>query len=212
MRFFCPGCGTKYNKPESEIPEGGTRVVCDKCGFKISVKQPRSRQKPARVAKPKEKVDPETEPPTVAHDSRGDPTERVIRAEPPPKGQVPRPPDDLEETEEIAEEEQIMKPKKPRPRGKSVAPGKILRYVDSLGTGKSGKTFRFRDLFYALLVPLDYRKLVACLEQWSDLRAALELTRVPHYSTLCYAADRLLKKGAPGASLMRRLISPRNSD
>lgn len=54
---------------------------------------------------------------------------------------------------------------------------------------------------------LDYRKLIACLEQWSDLRAALELKRVPHYSTLCYAADRLLKKGAPGCSLMRRLIS-----
>jgi hypothetical protein len=59
---------------------------------------------------------------------------------------------------------------------------------------------------------LDYRKLVVYLERWSDLRAALELERVPHYSTLCYAADRLLKKGAPAASLMRRLISPANSD
>ena len=55
---------------------------------------------------------------------------------------------------------------------------------------------------------VDYRKLVAYLEQWSDLREALELKRVPHYSTLCYAADRLLKKGAPGASLMPRLLSP----
>jgi len=54
---------------------------------------------------------------------------------------------------------------------------------------------------------LDYRKLIACLEQWSDLREVLDLKRVPHYSTLCYAADRLLKKGAPGCSLMRRLIS-----
>jgi len=162
MRFFCPGCGTKYNKPEGEIPEGGTRVVCDKCGFKISVKQPRSRQKPARGVKPKEKVDPETEPPTVAHDSRGDPTERVIRAEPPPKGKLPRPqeePEYTEEIEEIAEEEQIAKPKKPRPRKKKVYPGRVFRYIDDLGTGKSGKTFRFRDLFYALLVPLDYRKL-----------------------------------------------------
>jgi len=53
----------------------------------------------------------------------------------------------------------------------------------------------------------DYRKLTACLEQWSDLREALDLKRVPHYSTLCYAADRLLKKGAPGASLMQRLLS-----
>jgi len=54
---------------------------------------------------------------------------------------------------------------------------------------------------------VDYRKLVACLEQWSDLREALELEQVPHYSTLCYAADRLLKKGAPGRSLMQQLIS-----
>ncbi|MAF66313.1 MAG: hypothetical protein CMJ84_11740 [Planctomycetes bacterium] len=54
---------------------------------------------------------------------------------------------------------------------------------------------------------VDYRKLVAYLEQWSDLREALDLKRVPHYSTLCYAADRLLKKGAPGVSLMQRLLS-----
>lgn len=160
MRFFCPGCGTKYNKPEDEIPEGGTKVVCDKCGFKISVKRPRSRQKPAGAPQPKKKVDPETEPPTVAHDSRGDPTERVIRAEPPPKGKLPRPPGDLETMEEIEEEDQIAEPKKPRLRKRRVAYGKIFQYVDNLGTGKSGKTFRFRDLFYALLVPLDYRKLV----------------------------------------------------
>ena len=59
MRFFCPGCGTKYNKPENEITEGGTSVTCEKCGFKISVKRPRSRQKPAEVRQPKKKVNPE---------------------------------------------------------------------------------------------------------------------------------------------------------
>ena len=59
---------------------------------------------------------------------------------------------------------------------------------------------------------MDYRKLIACLEQWSDLREALDLKRVPHYSTLCYAADRLLKKGAPGRSLMPRLISHATRD
>ncbi len=53
----------------------------------------------------------------------------------------------------------------------------------------------------------DYRKFVTCLAQWSDLREALDLKHVPHYSTLCYAADRLLKKGAPAASLMPRLLS-----
>ena len=34
---------------------------------------------------------------------------------------------------------------------------------------------------------VEYRKLVAYLEQWSDLREALDLKRVPHYSTLCYS-------------------------
>jgi predicted Zn finger-like uncharacterized protein len=160
MRFFCPGCGTKYNKPEDQIPEGGTTVTCQKCGFKISVKRPRSRQKPAEVKKTKEKVDPETEPPTVAHDSRGDPTERVIRAEPPPKGKVPRPPEGLEEPEESTIEEEVVKPKKVRPKKKKAAPSKILGYVNTLGTGRSGGSFRFRDLFYALMVPLDYRKLL----------------------------------------------------
>jgi len=157
MRFFCPGCGTKYNKPEDQIPEGGTTVTCEKCGFKISVKRPRSRQKLVEAKKPKKKVDPETEPPTVAHDSRGDPTERVMRSEPPPKGKVPRPP---EEPEEVTREEEVVEPKKSRPRRKGSAPGKILGYVDNLGTGRSGASFRFRDLFYALMVPLDYRKLL----------------------------------------------------
>lgn len=164
MRFFCPGCGTKYNKPDDQIPEGGTTVACEKCGFKISVKRPRSRQKPVEVKKPKEKVDPETEPPTVAHDSRGDPTERVVRTQSPPKGKVPRPPEEpeeLEEPEEPTREEEVVKPRKTRPKKKrNAAPGKILGYVDTLGTGRSGQDFRFRDLFYALMVPLDYRKLL----------------------------------------------------
>lgn len=154
MRFFCPGCGTKYSKPEEEIPEGGTTVVCNKCGFKISVRPPRGRQKPAPA--PKKKVDPETEPPTVMHDSRADPTERVVRTEPPPKGKVPRPP---EEPEDFVEDNDV-EPQKPQPKKKAASPDKILAYVDTLGTGRSGPHFRFRDLFYALLVPLDYRKLL----------------------------------------------------
>jgi hypothetical protein len=51
---------------------------------------------------------------------------------------------------------------------------------------------------------LDYRGVVKWLSRWSELRAALELERVPNYSTLCYAEGRLLKKGAPIVCLMRR--------
>ncbi|HEU4394361.1 MAG TPA: transposase, partial [Planctomycetota bacterium] len=46
----------------------------------------------------------------------------------------------------------------------------------------------------------DYRGIVQMLEEWSDLREALGLRRVPHYSTLCYAEQRLLKGGRSIAS------------
>ena len=40
----------------------------------------------------------------------------------------------------------------------------------------------------------DYRGLVALITEWRELRDALELEEVPHYSTLCYAEQKLLKK------------------
>jgi len=42
----------------------------------------------------------------------------------------------------------------------------------------------------------DYRGITAILAEWSDLRAVLGLAGVPHYSTLCYAEKKLLKKTA----------------
>jgi hypothetical protein len=41
----------------------------------------------------------------------------------------------------------------------------------------------------------DYRGVVAILADSTDLRRVLGLAKVPHYSTLAYAAARLLKKG-----------------
>ena len=41
----------------------------------------------------------------------------------------------------------------------------------------------------------DYRGVIQLLHDFSDLRDALALKKVPHYSTLCYAEKRLLKKG-----------------
>src|SRR5919109_2893953 len=38
----------------------------------------------------------------------------------------------------------------------------------------------------------DYRGLVALLEDFPELRRALKLKRLPHYSTLCYAQHRLM--------------------
>jgi hypothetical protein len=41
----------------------------------------------------------------------------------------------------------------------------------------------------------DYRGIVVLLSEWRELREELGLRdRVPHYSTLCYAERRLLKK------------------
>lgn len=50
----------------------------------------------------------------------------------------------------------------------------------------------------------DYRGLVTLLAEWSELRRALGLKKVPHYSTLCYAEQRLLsgaEKGGPSSRL-----------
>ena len=46
----------------------------------------------------------------------------------------------------------------------------------------------------------DYRGVVALLEDFPELRQDLGLAAVPHYSTLCYAAKRLLKKGRSSPS------------
>ena len=52
------------------------------------------------------------------------------------------------------------------------------------------------------MLQLDYRGLVTLLAEWAEVRRALGLRKVPHYSTLCYAARRLLagaEKGGPSA-------------
>lgn len=62
---------------------------------------------------------------------------------------------------------------------------------------------------FALLVlrqflKTDYRGLVTLLAEWGELRRALGLKKVPHYSTLCYAERRLLtgaEKGGPSGTL-----------
>ena len=46
----------------------------------------------------------------------------------------------------------------------------------------------------------DYRGLARMLADFAELREDLGLDGVPHYSTLCYAAGRLLKKGSSSYS------------
>ena len=53
----------------------------------------------------------------------------------------------------------------------------------------------------------DYRGVAALAAEWRELREALGLTKVPHYSTLAHAARRLLagaEKGARSSASRRR--------
>ena len=65
---------------------------------------------------------------------------------------------------------------------------------------KSPHKFTQHQLFAILALKdflrTDYRGVIQYLAEWSDLRQALGLERLPHYSTLCYAEHRMLKKRA----------------
>jgi hypothetical protein len=69
---------------------------------------------------------------------------------------------------------------------------------------KSPHKFTQPQLFALLVLKqffkLDYRGLVQWLGRWQELREALGIQRIPHYSTLCYAEERLVKKGLPEGS------------
>jgi hypothetical protein len=55
----------------------------------------------------------------------------------------------------------------------------------------------------------DYRGVVAFLADCAELRDDLGLTKLPHYSTLKYAQDRLLKGGLPRPARRRRHVRTR---
>jgi hypothetical protein len=57
----------------------------------------------------------------------------------------------------------------------------------------------------------DYRGLVQMLTDFGELRDDLGLDKVPHYSTLCKALARLLKKGSPFSCSSRLPCAPRNA-
>ena len=71
-------------------------------------------------------------------------------------------------------------------------------------TQYSRKDFVQAQLFAMLALrqffKADYRGTVQMIAEWSDLREVLELTKVPHWTTLEKAHQRLLKKGASIAS------------
>lgn len=74
------------------------------------------------------------------------------------------------------------------------------RSLPAYSHAKSPHKFTQHQLFALLclkeFLQTDYRGLVQVISEWSELREVLGLKRLPHYSTLCYAHQRLLKKGA----------------
>jgi hypothetical protein len=58
----------------------------------------------------------------------------------------------------------------------------------------------FAILALKTFLKTDYRGAVAFLDDFPELRADLGLAKSPHYSTLCYAERRLLKKGGSASS------------
>ena len=57
----------------------------------------------------------------------------------------------------------------------------------------------------------DYRGVRALLEDFAELREDLGLSKLPPYSTLCYAEQRLLKKGTSSCSSARPPSAPRTA-
>lgn len=76
--------------------------------------------------------------------------------------------------------------------------------LPAYSSAKSRKDFTTHPLFALLALKTffqtDYRGVAQLLADLSDLRKDLALTKVPHDSTLCYAAARLLKKGRSSSS------------
>jgi Transposase DDE domain len=69
---------------------------------------------------------------------------------------------------------------------------------------KSPKKFTQPQLMACLVIKefrqLDYRGMHTLLSEWSDLRRVIGLTKVPHFTTLCAAAKRLLGKANADAT------------
>ena len=78
---------------------------------------------------------------------------------------------------------------------------------------RSRRDFTQHQLFAVLALKTflrtDYRGVAQFLHDFAELREELGLEKVPHYSTLCYAAGRLLKKGRSSCSSSRPPCAPR---
>jgi hypothetical protein len=72
--------------------------------------------------------------------------------------------------------------------------------LSSYSCSKSPHVYTQPQLFALLAIKnffnTDYRGIIAMLKDWPELVAVLGLKRLPNFSTLKYAQDRFLEKGA----------------
>ena len=77
---------------------------------------------------------------------------------------------------------------------------------------RSRKDFTQPQLFAILVLRQffhsDFRKTMEFLEEWAELRETLGLTKVPHWTTIQKAHQRLLKKGVSIDSSIRSVTEP----
>lgn len=83
-----------------------------------------------------------------------------------------------------------------------VAAGSLPPYASAFSKHDFTQHQLFAILVLRQFFKTDYRGIVALLADLPDLRRTLGLTKVPHYSTLCYAEKRLLKGGRSIGSWM----------
>jgi hypothetical protein len=101
-----------------------------------------------------------------------------------------------------------MKPHTPMTKSPRAIAREALRLAqDALpaySAVRSRKDYTQHQLFAVLalktFLKTDYRGVAQFLTDFAEIRGDLGLDKVPHYSTLCYAASRLLKKGRSCAS------------
>ena len=86
---------------------------------------------------------------------------------------------------------------------------KVLRpYAHRFSPRKFTQPQLFACLVLKEFLKLDYRGVQQLLLDTPELRAVIELTHVPHWTTLQKAADRLLKKTSQTASWIKRCATP----
>src|SRR5436305_7964736 len=101
-----------------------------------------------------------------------------------------------------------MKPEHPMTKSPRAVAREALRLAkDALpaySSRYSRKDFTQHQLFAVLalktFLKTDYRGVAQFLADFAEIRDDLGLTAVPHYSTLCYAEQRLLKRGTSSSS------------